>query len=138
MRKASLWTGRAGTNFTTHHTHMKVTENDFDEFTNTACTALRQAFQDGREKMLDSMNCAIADTPDNDPPPTFGLGFSIKIDLDDMQQKHKLSFKGPSITSESAAHITLEDDEQPELGLDDGGLKGAGQGDSGAPLEPEV
>ena len=118
---------------------MKVTENDLTEIANTACMAPRQSFQDNQEKILESMNRAIEETDDDEDLAPFAFGFNIKADLDSQAQKHKFSFKGPTITSESTAHITLEEDDQPELDLEgDGGLKGAGTGDSGAPLEPEV
>ena len=119
---------------------MKVTENDLTEIANTACMALRQSFQDNQEKILESMNRAIDETDADEDLAPFAFGFAIKVDLDDQAQKHKFSFKGPTITSESTAHITLEEDDQPELVFEagDGGLKGAGTGDSGAPLEPEV
>jgi len=117
---------------------MKYTTNDLKDTADQACISLRQQINDLGPAILESINSAIVDCDDEDPLPKFKLTHTITIDLDSKTQKDQVKFQPAPVKGETVAHITLEDDDQPELDLEgNGGLNGAGTGDSGAPLEPE-
>lgn len=118
---------------------MKFTANNLTDTADQACISLRQQINDLGPAILESINAAISDCDDEDSLPKFKLTHTITLDLDSKTQKDQVKFQPAPVKGETVSHITLEDDDQPELNLEgDGGLKGAGTGDSGAPLDPEV